>query len=177
MKTSKIFGILSFLILITTLFLIFKNENKELKKAYNTSTGKMETYDPETYGGAGGIIHEMSEESMQLRKSKERKKILLIGGGILTISLLLYSSNKTSEIKNDPIKNLEYLKNKNIISKTEFEEKRKQAEKIESEKKIAEAKNKELQKVISELANLKRQGILTEKEYQDKIKQIKDKTA
>ncbi len=174
MKLSQIIGILIFLILAIAIFAIVKNENKELKRGYNISTGKTETYDPD-YKGFG--VTQMSEESLELRKSKQRNKILMIGGGILAFIAIIFFVTKSNEDKKDPIKNLATLKDRNIITQSEYEDKLRQSKEVEQNNKILENKKKEYKKLLSELNNLKAKGILTEEEYQQKLNKIKEKTA
>ncbi len=176
MKPSKIIGIVIFLVIGIAVVVFVKNENKEVKKAFNTSTGKMETYDPETFGKNSGVTR-MSEESMNIRKSKERNNILMIGGGILAVIVIGFLMTKSNENKKDPVKNLEILKEKNIISQSEYDEKIEHSKKVENQKKIQESKKREYKKLVAELDNLKAKGILTETEYQEKLIKIKEKTA
>lgn len=175
MKPSQIIGILILLVAVISIVVFVKNENKEVEEAYNTSTGKMETYDPETFGKGYGATR-MSEERMEIRKSRERNKILMIGGGILAVIIIIFLTIKSSENKKDPSKNLAILKDKNIITQTEYEEKLEHSKNVESEKRILETKKKEYKKLVSELDNLKAKGILTEEEYQQKLIKIKEKT-
>ncbi len=176
MKPSQIIGILIFLVIGISIVVFVKNEKKEVKEAFNTSTGKMETYDPETFGKGYGVTR-MSEESMEIRKSKERNRILIIGGGIFAIVFIIFFVTKSSEDKKDPEKNLAILKDKNIISQAEYEEKLSQSKIVENEKRIQEAKRKEYKKLVAELDNLKAKRILSEQEYQEKLIKIKEKTA
>ena len=147
---------------------LVKNENKEVKRLINSDTRKIETYDPDSRG-----LRRMSEKSMERKKSKEQNKILMIGGGVLAVFVIGFLIIKSNENKKDPIKNLETLKMKNIISQSEFKEKIKQSKEIENENR----KKKESKKLVAELDNLKAKGILTEQEYQQKLIKIQEKTA
>ena len=165
MKSSRVFGFLIFLVVVITAFALVNNESKELRLPLNMSTGERETFSP--YSPIDNLMR-MSDEGLKIKKSKERNKILMIGGGFLSIFLIAFFLTKANEDKKDPLKNLEILKNNNIISQSEYDEKVHRS-------KIIGDKKKEFQKLLAELDNLKAKEILTDEEYQQKLIKIKEK--
>jgi len=179
MKSSQVIVIIILIVAGFSIFFFVKNQNKKVIRAINEN-GQNEVYKPQNekaYSkGFSRSVVRTTEESFEMEKSKERNKILLTGGGILVAILVVFMVVKSNENKNDPIKNLENLKQKKIISESEYQEKIEHYKKVENKNRVLESKKREYKKLVSELDNLKAKGILTEEEYQQKLIKIKEKT-
>lgn len=180
MKSSQVIVIIILIVAGFSIFFFVKNQNKKVIRALNEN-GRYETYKPaneKAYSeGYSRSVVRTTEKSFEMEKSKKRNKILLTGGGILMAILVVFMLVKSNENKNDPIKNLENLKQNKIISESEYQEKIEHSKNVANEKRVLESKNREYKKLVSELDNLKAKGILTEEEYQQKLIKIKEKTA
>lgn len=168
MKSSKIILIIAIIASIVAIVVYLKNKNSTFKD--------FELY-PESYGTHAKPSIEVQKNIYEFRKEEKKAKILKVGTGILAVIIIGYIIVKFSENKKDPLKNLATLKDKNIISQSEYKEKIEHSKKVEKEKRIFETKKREYKKLVSELDNLKAKGILTEEEYQEKLIKIKEKTA
>lgn len=171
MKVSNIILIGALIILAVVLYHFVKNENREVYRSYNISTGKHETYDPETKESGSGLI-KMSEDRMNDLKSKQRKKLLVITGVLGTLIIVVFVLAKQKENRIDPIKNLDNLKEKNIISQDEYNDKIVESQRLKKLKKEEAIKEKEKKKLIEELKNLKTNGLLSEQEFSEKLEKI-----
>lgn len=156
MKTSKIIIFLIVIVLGVGLVKILIIYNIPFSKYYGNSF-YYDDYDEQ--------IRRMNEY-----KRTDQIKIGLICIGICILLLGIYSKIKKGEDKIDPIKSLQSLKNKSIISNEEFNFKMDELKTIEIENFNNLKKKKEKDKIILDLENLKQKGILTEEEFNIKVK-------
>jgi hypothetical protein len=173
MKSSKVVLIISLIVGGILLFYFVKNENREVYRSYNSTSGKLETFDPESLNGGSGLLR-MSEERMKDLKKEERERLLLISIGFFLFLMVGFILTKNNENRNDPIKNLNSLKQKSILSQDEFNSKIKESQKIEIQNKQRAIREAEKKKLIRKLQNLKDKGLLTEQEFDDKLKKIEE---
>lgn len=136
-----------------------KNDNYGSYNNYN----KYQYYQRQENGNT--LVNSISE-----KKAKQIKNAPKINGAIIGLILvILFFVVLHYEDKNDPIKNLEELKENNLITQSEFEDK----VKIAKNKKIENIEMKKQEKLINELKNLREKGILTETEFEEKLSKVK----
>lgn len=166
MKSSEIIAIVALIIAIAVIGIFLNNENSKFKdfKMYP---------DREEYAKPSIDVRKQMFEN---RKDENRNEILMVGVGILAVIIIGFIIVKADENKKDPVRNLATLKDKNIITQSEYKEKIEYSRNTEIEKRILETKKREYKKLVSELDNLRAKGILTEEEYQQKLIKIKEKT-
>jgi len=169
MKSSKIIVTIALIIVIAIIGVFLKNKNSKFKD--------YEMY-PESKGQAYAKPSvEVQKRSYEYDKEKKNNAILKVGAGIFAVIIIGFIIAKSSENKKDPIRNLATLKDKNIISQSEYDEKIERTKEIQNERKSSEIRKREYNKLVAELENLKAKGILTEEEYQQKLIKIKENTA
>lgn len=173
MKNSKIALFIFIAILISAIILVIKNQKKEIYRSQNLQTGVIDTYYEPTIGGA---LYQRSEEDFETEKKEELIKILLFSGSAMIIVGFFIFNLKKKEDELDPLKNLESLKEKSIISQDEYDLKMIEVKELEQLQKRNNEIEKETQKLISELENLKNKGIISEQEYNDKLLIVNKKT-
>lgn len=172
MKKSKILFYILIIITLSSVILIVKNQKKEIFKARNLNTGKIETYyEPDI----SGSLYQRSEESFKTEKKEDLIKILFFAGSAILIIGYLSFYLKKKEDSLNPLINLKVLKENSIISQEEYDTKKNDAIEIEQLQKINKLKEKESQKLIFELENLKNKGIITEQEFNAKILIVKNR--
>lgn len=162
MKNSSITLTAILIISLISVVLFFKNE---------TYTPRNMTEIKEYLYPMNVIYGKNTNYFIEEKRKEKRIKILLYGGVPILILSIFYFYLKSSEDKNDPIKNLHKLKEKQILTDSEFKEKVAEAEK----KEILKSQKKEIDKLIAELNNLRDKGILTESEYKIKLNKIRTK--
>lgn len=167
MKNSNL---LIFIVLVVIVMAI-QNQNKKVFKARNIDTGKVEAY----HEPIGNSLYRTTEESFEKEKQENLTKMLLIGGGAILVLGFITFYLKSGEDKVDPIKNLNNLKAKEIITQTEFDQKVLEARDIESKKRIEYENEKQTKKLFSELENLKEKGIISQIEFDNKKDLIRKK--
>jgi len=169
MKLSNIILTITLLIILGVIGIYVNNENSEFKD--------FEMY-PELKGQAYSLPPiDVQKRTFEFKKTEKRNEILKTGGILILLSILTYGGIAIFENKKDPKRNLATLKEKNIITQSEYDEKIEHSKKVANEKKALGIKKREYKKLVSELDNLKAKGILSEEEYQEKLIKIEEKTA
>ena len=136
---------------------------ESLIKSYDEDYNRYRYWERNDYSNS---VNNISDEEA----NKKMNAPYINAGMIGVILVILFFVLKINEDKTDPIKNLERLKDNNLISESEFEEKIEITKNIKYEK----YKIKKQNKLIKEITNLKEKGILTELEFQDKLEKIKN---
>ncbi|MDX1718827.1 MAG: hypothetical protein R3353_01605 [Salegentibacter mishustinae] len=180
MKVSQILLVLMLTVIGFTIFFFIKNENRAKSIIEDLKNGQIPINDIRDYKDekdrgvspfAFGADH---IQTVEIHREKKNKKILQRGGGFFIAMLVVFLLVRSNENKNDPTKNLEKLRQKNIISEFEYKTKIQKAKNLELEKKAIQIKEREIKKIISELDNLKSKGIISENEYQQKLIKIRE---
>ena len=183
MKVSQVLMILISIVIGSTIYFFIKNEEKAKSIIADFENGKLPINEYREYKGenqygvsnfAFGANH---SATIEIYRKKKNKKILQTGGGFSIAILIAFMLVKSYENKNDPKKKLEKLRQKNIISESEYREKVQHFKNFKFEKRTEEIKQREFNKLVTELDYLKGIGIISEDEYQQKLIKIKEKTA
>ena len=183
MKVSQVLLTIMLIILGITIFFFIKNENRarsiieDLKNGQVSIDDIRDYRDPDHIGVSNFSFSANHIYSIELVRKENNKKILQRGGGFFVAILVVFILVRSNENKKDPTKNLEKLRQKNIISESEYEAKIQYAKNLGLEKRTLQIKEREYKKLVSELNNLKAKGIISEDEYQQKLITVREKTA
>ncbi|TBW30007.1 SHOCT domain-containing protein [Gramella sp. KN1008] len=183
MKVSQILMIIMLTVIGITILFFIKNENRAKSIIEDLKNGQIPINDLRDYKDekdlgvspfAFGANHILSVEIVRKEKNN---KILQRGGGFFVVILVVFMLVRSNENKKDPTKNLEKLRQKNIISESEYQAKIQYAKNLGLEKRAKQIKEREIKKLVSELDSLKAKGIISEDEYQQKLIKVREKTA
>lgn len=183
MKVSQILMIAILIVAGITIYSFIKNEKTATSLIDDIKQGKMslnayrEYTSPEQVGVANFAFSANHSLAVELERKERNNRILSTGGGVLAVILVVFMLVRSYENINDPTKNLEKLRQENIISESEYEAKIQYAKNLGLEKRTLQIKEREFKKLVSELDNLKAKGIISEDEYQQKLITIREKTA
>lgn len=148
MKVSQILMVIILIVIGSTTFFLIRNEKRAKSIIADFENGQMPINELRDYKDSNdvgvsnfafGANHSLSVEIVRKEKNK---KILLTGGGFFAAILVVFMFVRSNENKNDPIKNLKELRQKNIISESEYKEKFHHSKNVKLEKRILEMKKK-----------------------------------
>lgn len=165
-----------------TVFFFLKNEDRAKSIIGDLENGQIPINEIRDYrdtrdlGIAPFAFSADHVQSVEIIRKEKNKKILQTGGGFFVAILVAFILVRSKENTNDPARNLEKLRQKNIISESEYKAKIQHAKNQGLEKRALQKKEREYKKLVSELDSLKAKGIISEDEYQQKLIKVREKT-
>lgn len=162
MKFSRLLLFLIFPVIFVCSYLLYENDIKNAFELMGRDEVLMED------------LPSFRRKAEEIR-AKNQIKIPVIGGIVVIGLIFLSRLIAQQEDKDNPIKNLENLKNTKIISEEEYESKLNLAKNIELENKQKKELEKFNKKSIEELENLRKKGILSESEFNEKMEYLKNR--
>ncbi|MEW2921128.1 MULTISPECIES: hypothetical protein [unclassified Allomuricauda] len=133
MKLGQYILLLLIVVLGTSLFFFGKNEMNAKSLIERFENGQFpiteyRKYANEDYRGASAFPMDANYVGLiTSHRVKKRNKILTVGGGTSAAIIILFFIASYYENKTNPLKNLDVLRRNDIISESEFVEKKEQA--------------------------------------------------